>query len=232
MEMERGIMKSKGTRYPEAEDRDGMEDREPAVKNRRISVAFLIVGAFIFALVAFVSGVRLGKSLTDSNLEEKLLSQSRVQLKVQEELPFHTEGKPPEVVRGQETKLAAKEPSVNKKEKEEPPLSSIPELGEQKPDTAIKESAAAAEKLKKPPAPKPKYTVQVAALNNADEAREMVNQLRSRGYAAYEITGTAAAKGTWHRVRVGYFQTLPEARQFALGFEQKEKIKPIITSVP
>jgi cell division septation protein DedD len=58
-----------------------------------------------------------------------------------------------------------------------------------------------------------------------------VNELKKKGYEAYQVTGTAAAKGTLHRVRIGHFQTLQEARQFALSFEKRENRKPIIASL-
>jgi cell division septation protein DedD len=71
----------------------------------------------------------------------------------------------------------------------------------------------------------------VAAFNNHEEAQELINRLQKKGYTAYQITGRAAAKGTLHRVRVGHFQSLQEAKQLALEFEKKEKIKTIITSL-
>jgi cell division septation protein DedD len=67
-------------------------------------------------------------------------------------------------------------------------------------------------------------------LNSSDEAKELVNKLKSKGYDAYAVTGIAAAKGALHRVRIGSFSSLQEARQFAVDFEKKEKIKTIITS--
>ncbi len=78
---------------------------------------------------------------------------------------------------------------------------------------------------------KAKYTLQVGAFNNPQEAQELVNQLKKKGYEAYQVTGSAAAKGTLHRVRIGHFQNLQEARQFALTFEKKENLKPIISSL-
>jgi cell division septation protein DedD len=71
----------------------------------------------------------------------------------------------------------------------------------------------------------------VGAFNNPQEAQELVNQLKKKGYEAYQVTGSAAAKGTLHRVRIGHFQNLQEARQFALTFEKKENLKPIISSL-
>ena len=78
---------------------------------------------------------------------------------------------------------------------------------------------------------KAKFTLQVGAFNNHEEAQELVTRLQKKGYTAYQITGRAAARGTLHRVRVGHFQSLQEARQLALEFEKKEKIKTIITSL-
>ena len=71
----------------------------------------------------------------------------------------------------------------------------------------------------------------MGAFNNPQEAQELVNQLKKKGYEAYQVTGSAAAKGTVHRVRIGNFQNLQEAKQFALTFEKKENLKPIISNL-
>jgi DedD protein len=232
METETERTKPKVIRHPGSEKREGVKDLESTMEKSEKSFAFLVVGAFLFALIAFICGVRLGKTLTDWNPGEKSLSQTKVQIKGEEESSLLTEGEKAETARSPETKIPAAATLENQQEKDKSPPPPQQKVSEQKSEIPAKEMAASSEKSKEVPSAKAKFTVQVAALNNAEEAREMVNQLRNQGYVAYQITGTAAAKGTWYRVRVGYFQTLPEARQFALAFEKKEKIKTLITSIP
>jgi len=131
-----------------------------------------------------------------------------------------------------EAKTAPLETAEKTKTKE------VPESkGKEQPRPAEKESGSASKTevaqpspAKIPAAAKAKYTLQIAALNSSDEAKELVSKLKSKGYDAYAVTGTAAAKGALHRVRIGSFSSLQEARQFAVDFEKKEKIKTIITS--
>ncbi|MGD8267239.1 MAG: SPOR domain-containing protein, partial [Desulfobacterales bacterium] len=58
-----------------------------------------------------------------------------------------------------------------------------------------------------------KFTVQVAALKDGQMAAQMVARLRREGFDAFLSTTTIAAKGTWHRVRIGHY---PDA-QAAVG---------------
>lgn len=157
---------------------------------------FIIGGVLILMIVAFLSGLRLGKNLHELK-STGLVSSAAPEAKRAEkkEIPYKLE-KP------QAEKSPAASPA--------PPSTSI---SEPKP---------------KPAPPKAKYTLQVAALNNAEEAKQMVLQLQNKGYPAYQISGSGAAKGTLYRVRLGYFSSLQEAKEFALNFEKNEKIKPLI----
>jgi cell division septation protein DedD len=116
--------------------------------------------------------------------------------------------------------------------RKEPPAPRIPEKAPaEKTVSPSRESSPPPAGEGKAGPDKAKYTLQVGAFNNPQEAQELVNRLKKKGYEAYQITGSAAAKGTLHRVRIGYFQNLQEARQFALTFEKKENLKPIISSL-
>lgn len=172
---------------------------QPQLGEGRRPWVLLAVGALLFALVAFVSGVRMGKALSD----------------------FHR-------VKGPSSPTQAEEP------RESPSTSKIKE-SEPSPSMEAQSSMTVPENPKwegyQTPQGKPKFTLQVAAFNNPEEARELVNQLRNKGYPAYQIPENSVAKEMWHRVRVGHFQSLQEARQFALTFEKKEKIKTIIANL-
>jgi len=180
--------------------------------------SFVVAGTLLLALVAFISGVRMGKGLTEMRYTGE--PSLKVQAKAQKGLPFRFDFQEPDSQPGKEAKSSVPEsPEKSNERIFEGKLSS--------PEERVPSPGA----VKVPPQPKAKFTLQVAALTNSEDAREMVNQLRSKGYSAYQVTGSAAAKGTLHRVRIGHFQSLEEARQFALAFEKKEKIKPIIASL-
>lgn len=188
---------------------------------------FLIAGAFILALVTFVCGVRLGKSLSDLKRGEDFAAATAAR-----------DARSPEALEKAPEK-GKKAALQNPKTEELPPPARVetpspPRAGDAAAEKLPPPAAGAgpAEATKAPVAPKGKLTLQVAALNNFDEARDLVQRLKAKGYEAYLITGTAAAKGTWYRIRVGHFSSLPEARQFAVAFEKKEKMKTIITSSP
>ena len=189
---------------------------------RGMQWSFIVAGAFILSLVAFISGVRMGKGLSD--FKQTGASSVRAQAKEQQSSPFRIQVKSPESQLGKESRspISPIPPSPQAQEKLPEEIVSPP------PEKATPQSPAAAKAV---PPPKAQFTLQVAALSNPEEARGLVSQLRSKGYEAYQVTGTAAAKGTLYRVRIGQFHSLAEAREFALAFEKKEKIKTIIASL-
>lgn len=184
-------------------------------------------GALILALVAFICGVQMGKALSDLHWVEE--AKPPIQDRKGEAPPFRflEKGKDPPSSRG-----ARVQPSEGEgTSKEASPSRPSPKGTNDKPGTSPKSSSPPPKDEGKPGPAKSKFTLQVGAYNNSEEAQELVQQLKKRGYDAYIATGAAAAKGVLHRVRVGHFQSLQEARQFALGFEKKENLKPIITSL-
>jgi len=72
------------------------------------------------------------------------------------------------------------------------------------------------------------YFVQVAAFRAAGDAEERVKKLSGKGYKAVIVKADVPGKGTYHRVRLGPFSSLDEAKAFALKFEKKEKVSTYI----
>jgi cell division septation protein DedD len=189
-----------------------------------------VAGVALLLLVTFVSGVRVGKELGRPSLKRE--AAVFLQDKAGQKIPIRV-GEPGKGPSREEEgkagspesaeKIKTKEPAENKGKEQPPPA-------EKDSGSASKTALVQPPPAKVPPAPKAKYTLQIAALNSAEEAKELVAKLKSKGYDAYAVTGTAAAKGALHRVRIGSFPSLQEARQFAVEFEKKEKIKTIITS--
>ncbi len=198
----------------------------PVQKSNRKSF-YVAAGALLLALVAFVCGVQMGKALSDLRWvdEAKPLIHDR-----KGETPpfrFMEKGKDPPSAR--EAKVQASE--VEESLKEVSPSRQSPRGVSDKPGVQPKTSSAPPKEEGKASPAKAKFTLQVGAYNNPQEAQELVQQLKKKGYEAYIAPGAAAAKGMLHRVRVGHFQSLQEARQFALTFEKKENLKPIISSL-
>lgn len=75
---------------------------------------------------------------------------------------------------------------------------------------------------KRPPSPKPenrtvaqkgRFSIQVAAVQNAQSAEQLAAKLRKQGYRAYRLRSEVAGKGVWYRVRVGAFEDRGEANR-------------------
>jgi DedD protein len=184
----------------------------------------------ILLLVTFISGVRLGKELAHPSPKKE--TASFLQDRAGQKSPFKVAEAGKGSLRETEEKNSPSESLDKGKGKESSETKGKEKPAEEKDSNhSSKPAGAFSSPAKTPPASKGKYTLQVAALNSAEEARELVNKLKSKGYEAYAITGSAAAKGALHRVRIGTFPSLQDARQFAVEFEKKEKIKGIITGV-
>jgi cell division septation protein DedD len=178
-------------------------------------------GTVVIALVAFLCGVQMGKSL--SELRGAGEPGARDQDQKGQSPPFRFMEREKETQGVPASRVGNSVAGERPKDGEGVSLQPTAKAGSGKPLGSAEEKTAP---------PKPKYALQVAAFNNSVEAQEMVNRLKKKGYDAYRVTGNAAAKGTLHRVRIGHFESLQEARQFALTFEKKENMKPIISSGP
>jgi hypothetical protein len=198
----------------------------PREGRRGTEWTWVVAGALILALVAFVSGVRMGKGLSDfKHIEAPSLG---AQARGQKFFPFRSGARGINSQPSREARSSS--PELPEKIKDLSPAQ-IPQrvLEDKSPPPAEKVSGLEGAKGTSPP--KAKFALQVAAFSKPEEAQELMNQLRSKGYSAYQVTGSATAKGTLYRVRIGQFQSLQEARQFALDFEKKEKVKTIIASL-
>jgi cell division septation protein DedD len=205
-----------------------IEVLEPHEGRKGTEWSLVVAGALILALVAFVTGVRMGKGLSDFKHTDA--SSLRAQARGPKGPVLTPEIKGMDSQPSREAKIIL--PEVPEKERDfRPSPTQEKAFREKLSRPAEKVVTAPTEETKATPPPKAKFTLQVGAFNNPEEARELVNQLRSKGYPAYQVTGSAAAKGTIYRVRIGQFQSLPEARQFALAFEKKEKVKTVIAGL-
>lgn len=58
--------------------------------------------------------------------------------------------------------------------------------------------------------PTTSWSVQVTAFQSKDDAERMASELAGQGYAAFVVSGQVKGK-TWHRVRVGTYESKEEA---------------------
>jgi len=76
-----------------------------------------------------------------------------------------------------------------------------------KPAPAVKQVAASKPKEAPRTAPqKGHFSIQVAAVQNAQSAEQLTARLRKQGYQAYHVRSKVAGKGVWYRVRVVAFE--------------------------
>jgi len=69
------------------------------------------------------------------------------------------------------------------------------------------------------------YTVQVAAFKEMERAERLIEELKGKGYSPYLASLT---NSSWIFVRVGFFSTEDEAKDFSRDFKRKEGMDSII----
>jgi DedD protein len=92
------------------------------------------------------------------------------------------------------------------------------------------------ETKKKAPAPpraekiaSSRYTLQIAAYQDRNDAEADVKKMKQRGYAAFVVSSELPGKGTWYRVRLGSFSNKASAEKLQRDLRAKEGISPFIT---
>jgi cell division septation protein DedD len=79
-------------------------------------------------------------------------------------------------------------------------------------------------------APKAKYTVQLASLEEKSKAGEMIRGLVQRGYPAYFYEAKVKGK-TYYRVRCGKFPTRTAAEEYARKLGKEAGIKGFVSRI-
>ncbi len=73
-----------------------------------------------------------------------------------------------------------------------------------------------------------RYTLQVASYRSADEADAFAAALRERGHDAFTIEADVEGRGTFHRVRIGPFESGRAAEVYRAEFERSERMDTFI----
>lgn len=136
---------------------------------------------------------------------------------------------------GQKEKTKVKEQDIDeKKEKKAVAKEEKKERAkekEQKKEAAVKkDKVVKKEKTKESIAAKEKrYTLQIAAFKEKNTAEELAGRLKKKGYDSYIVPVTIPQKGIWFRVRVGRFETRPDAQGLQAKLKGKDGFNSFIT---
>ncbi len=136
---------------------------------------------------------------------------------------------------GQKEKSKEKEQDTGeKKEKKEVVKEEKKEKArekEQKKEAAIKKDKVVKKENAKGnvQAKEKRYTLQIAAFKEKDTAEELAGRLKKKGYDSYIVPVTISQKGVWFRVRVGRFETRPDAQSLQSKLKGKEGFNSFIT---
>jgi DedD protein len=84
--------------------------------------------------------------------------------------------------------------------------------------------------IKAPPAPKSFFTIQVKATQSSVEADKFAKKLRGEGYQSLVAEAEVEGKGKWYRVRVGKFDTRPQADQYLQDFKRETHLEAFVTA--
>jgi septal ring-binding cell division protein DamX len=198
-------------------------------------LVFLFMAATVVAVVIFLCGVMVGRGVqtqlaaaaTDAPLQVAVDPTAPRVHPAPATTATTTTSAP---VTAQETltytaRLEAPTPPVETLKTPEEPVAAPPPpvAAARAPERAV--AAGTASTLGEPPGNG--FVVQVAAVNERDEADAIARRLSTRGYPAFVTTPGGAARV--FRVRVGKYDSRREAESVAGRLEREEQFKPWIT---
>jgi cell division septation protein DedD len=73
------------------------------------------------------------------------------------------------------------------------------------------------------------FTLQVSSFRNIASAQTFAQRLRERGHRAFVASAPATnGQGTWHRVRIGPFNSLRDVSRYRSTFESRERLPTFV----
>jgi cell division septation protein DedD len=216
-----------------AKPSDNDPDKKPFIALSRKAVAGWVVVVFIISGWMFGVGVMVGRGTAPIAFDLDQLKRTLESLQKSAQPAPKNGPRPQPSEMKNKTDLGFYESLPKKREDVEvptippPPTAARTEPAATKPAVApppakVEKPAAPAVPATTPqPAPAPPatppeagkpLTVQVAAVKSEEEARQIAEKLRQRGYAAYIEPTAIPDKGTWYRVRMGEFPSKEFAR--------------------
>lgn len=76
------------------------------------------------------------------------------------------------------------------------------------------------------------FTIQVGSFARKEQAEDLTQYLRGKGYPAYVTTEVISGMGRMYQVRIGHYRTLDEAKTEAKYIGKKERLPTYIPPVP
>jgi DedD protein len=141
-----------------------------------------------------------------------------------EPLPIRQEAakaKPPET----ETGKTAQQPGPATLTEKKPEPVAVKKADARPPPKPEAKTVSHPEVVQKDPART--MVIQVAAMKDPKEADGLVARLKNRGYSAFRTAAEVPGRGTWYRVRIGYFRDAADAAE-TLGKLQRDKLKAFL----
>lgn len=216
------------------------------VKNRYVfeldnkQMVFIFIGFIVISLLVFMAGVMVGSKaaknriMTVAKKEDirvqikapSLLKEKRLKLEAQENSKIFENDVVYRQLNEKKNGRTLEKKSAVKKEKS--PVKTVDEVISANSTTAKNEKSHS-KRVSTKSFQRETWFVQVASFPNVDDARTEANRLERLGYKVLVIEAQIPGKGTWHRVRLGPFATLDNAKAQALKVEKKEKISTFVT---
>ena len=196
-------------------------------------IFYLFFGGAVIASLVFVLGVMVGKRVearahvdsrpaTSAALDPLAALDELVHRPGADELAFPTAlaGGADEPLGEVDQVLAAAEPE--EVAEKEIAAASKP-AGDAPAESALK--GAADQETKD----KARFTLQISSFQDRAEADAFFQTLRESGYAPYMVEAEVPDKGTWYRVRLGYYDTYDAAMEGKMKFEEQQHIIAYVT---
>lgn len=189
--------------------------------NRQLVMVF--AGLAVVCLLVFIAGVMVGsRTAKNEMLAAAEKRESRIRIKAPSLL---------------EEKKGNKEAVPLEKRAEEtvetPAPAPVPTAASQNEKDETLSRKTAPVKVEVPPAlPTEAWFIQVASFQRIEDADRRAKALKERGYKVVVMKAEIPGKGAWHRVRLGPFESLDEAKALALEVEKREKISTFVTKGP
>ena len=73
-----------------------------------------------------------------------------------------------------------------------------------------------------------KYTIQIGAFRTKNQAEQLSQTLKNKGYPTFLNKADLGNKGVWYRVRVGRFSSLPETKNQLRKLSEKTGLKGFV----
>ncbi len=188
----------------------------------RSQIVWLTLGGMVALGMTFALGVMVGRraeklSAAQHEAPTDPLKQIDAEHKLHDELTYYarltqTHGERPTVAEASPLptkKTRAPDTTKLATDAVEPPRVPAPAVTAPvvTPEPAPEPVSDIAAALAKGPAKSGEYTIQVSSFQTADEATAYAASLKRKGYSPYVVATQIAGKGTWHRVRLGVFQS-------------------------